>query len=136
MMTMILENLFLGSLQDAERIARENPNRISTVITLCEQSVGNKAADVCYVHLPVEDGEPIPVQRFNAVMGAITKSVFTGNVLVHCALGFSRSPPLTAAYLHCTGYQNFASAIAKIKMLRPSIDPSIILVSSMKEILG
>jgi protein-tyrosine phosphatase len=135
MITQILERLFLGGLQDAERLSRDNPNQISTVITLCEQSVGHKAANVHYVHLPVENDEPIPVRQFNAVMDAITKSICTGNVLVHCAIGCSRSPALTAAYLHRTGYQNFAAAIAKIKMLRPSVDPSTILASSVKGIL-
>jgi protein-tyrosine phosphatase len=133
MMTLILENLFIGSLQDAERLSRGNPNRISTVITLCEQSVGHKAANVHYVHLPVEDDEPVPVRQFYAVMDAITKSVRTGNVLVHCAIGFSRSPALTAAYLHRSGYQNFAVAIEEIKKLRPIIEPSQILMNSVKE---
>ena len=136
MITRILERLFLGSLQDAERLSRRNPNQISTVITLCEQSVEHRAADVRYVHLVIEDEEPIPVRQLNAVMDAITKSIRSGNVLVHCALGFSRSPALTAAYLHRAGYQNFAAAIARIKMLRPSVDPSTILMSSVEEILG
>ena len=135
MMTLILKNLFIGSHQDAERLSRDNPNQISTVITLCEQYVGHKAANVHYVHLPVEDDEPIPVRQFNAVMDAITKSICAGNVLIHCAIGCSRSPALTAAYLHRTGYQNFAAAITKIKMLRPSVAPSTILASSVKEIL-
>ena len=132
-MTPILENLFIGSLQDAERLSRGNPNRISTVITLCEQSVEHKAANVLYVHLPVEDDEPVPVRQFYAVMDAITKNIRTGNVLVHCAIGFSRSPALTAAYLHRVGYRNFDAAIAEIKMLRPSVAPSKILLSSVKE---
>ena len=133
MMTLILENLFVGSLQDAERLSRGNPNRISTVITLCEQPVRHKAANVHYAHLPVEDGEPVPVRQFYAVMDAITNNIRTGNVLVHCAAGFSRSPTLTVAYLHRTGYKNFDTAMEEIKMLRPSVDPSKILMSSVKE---
>jgi protein-tyrosine phosphatase len=136
MMTLILENLFVGSLQDAERLSRGNPNRISTVITLCEQSVGHRAANVRYIHLAIEDAAPVPARQFTVVMEAIAESIRTGSVLVHCAVGFSRSPTLTAAYLHRTGYQNFAAAIAEIKILRPSVEPSKILLKSVKEILG
>jgi hypothetical protein len=66
-MTRIWERLFVGSLADAERLSRKNPNRITTVISLCEQSVEDKAPHVCYVHLPIEDDEPLPVRQFNAV---------------------------------------------------------------------
>src|SRR5208337_802164 len=114
-MSRIWERLFLGSLQDAERLSRGNPNRISTVISLCEQSVEHKAKGVQFIHLPLEDDEPVPVRQFNAVMNAIAVSIPNGNVLLHCALGISRSPTLIAAYLHRVGYQNFDAAIAEIK---------------------
>ena len=38
-----------------------------------------------------------------------------------------------SGYLHRTGYQSFAAAIAEIKILRPSVDPSKILLSSVRE---
>jgi protein-tyrosine phosphatase len=101
MITQILERLSLGGLQDAERLSRGNPNRISTVITLCEQSVVHKAANVHYVHLAIEDEEPIPIRQFEAVMQAIAESIRTGKVLVHCAVGLSRSPTLAASRRTC-----------------------------------
>ena len=73
------------------------------------------------------------MRQFNAVMDAIVVNIRTGNVLVHCAVGFSRSPTLTAAYLHRTGHKNFDATIEEIRHLRPSIDPSIILLNSVKE---
>jgi protein-tyrosine phosphatase len=135
-MTQILERLFLGSLQDAERLSRGNPNRISTVITLCEQSVEHKSPDVHYIHLPIEDAEPVPVRQFDAIIRSIAEAVRIGNVLVHCAVGFSRSPTLTAAYLHCIKHKNFDAAMEGIRQVRPSVDPSKILLKSVKEILG
>jgi protein-tyrosine phosphatase len=114
-----MERPFVGSLQDAERLSRGNPNRISTVITLCEQSVEHKAKGVLYIHLPIVDAEPVPMRQFEAVMKATAKGVLKGIVLLHCAVGYSRSPTLTAAYMHRTGYKNFDAAIAEIKMLRP-----------------
>ena len=134
-MTQIWERLFVGCLADAERLSRNNPNRIATVISLCEQCVEDRAAGVRYIHLPIEDDEPVPVRQFHAVMQAIAVSIRTGNVLVHCAGGFSRSPTLAAAYLTQTGYKSFDAAIEEIEHKRPIIDPSRILLKSVKEIL-
>src|ERR1035437_2444394 len=98
-MTQIWERLFVGCLADAERLARKNPDGITTVISLCERCVVDKAANLRYIHLPLEDNELVPVRQFNAVMDAIAVNIRTGNVLVHCAAGFSRSPALIAAYM-------------------------------------
>jgi hypothetical protein len=80
-MTRVWERLFVGSLQDAERLSRNNPIQIATMISLSEQCVEHKSPDVHYVHLAIEDEEPVPVHQFNAVMDAITKNIRTGKVL-------------------------------------------------------
>ncbi len=134
-MTQIWERLFIGCIADAEGLSRENPYRIETVISLCEQCIENKAANVRYIHVPLEDNELVPVRQFNAVMDAIAVNIRSGNVLVHCAAGFSRSPVLTAAYMHRVGYKHFDAALGEIERLRPIIDPSKILVNSVKEYL-
>jgi atypical dual specificity phosphatase len=134
-MTRIWERLFVGSLIDVERLVRQNANNIGVVITLCEQCVEDKTADVRYVQLPIEDDEPIPVRQFNTIMDAIALNIRRGNVLIHCAVGLSRSPTLTAAYMHRVGYKNFDAAIAEIERLRPIISPSKILMKSVKELL-
>lgn len=135
-MTQIWERLFVGSLQDAERLSRKNPNRIATVISLSEDRVEDKAADVQYVYLPIEDDEPVPTRQFNAVMDAITANIRSSIVLVQCGMGISRAPTLTAAYMHSVGYKNFDAAIEEIRQVRPIINPSRILASSVKEHLG
>jgi dual specificity phosphatase 12 len=132
-MTRIWERLFVGSLQDAERLSRKNLNQIATVISLCEQCVELKAADVRYIHLPFEDDEPVPMRQFNAVMDAMAINIRKGTVLVNCGVGISRAPILTAAYLHLVGYKNIDAAIEEIRQLRPIIEPSQILMNSVKE---
>jgi protein-tyrosine phosphatase len=132
-MTRIWERLYLGSLTDADRLSRSNSSQIATVISVSEQCVEHKSAKVHYIHLPIEDDKPVPVHQFNAVMDAMAMNIRKGIVLLHCGLGISRAPTLTAAYLHRVGYLNFDSAIGEIRQLRPTIDPSKILVSSVKE---
>ena len=41
--TPVSTKLFLGSLADAERLAKDNPHQIRTVITLCEKRVKHRA---------------------------------------------------------------------------------------------
>ena len=132
-MTQIWERLFVGCLADAERLARKNPNGIAAVISLCEQCVEDKAANIRYVRLPIEDDEPVPVRQFNAVINALAVNISQGVVLLHCGLGISRAPTLAAAYLHRTGYKNFDAAIEEIRQKRPNIEPSQILMNSVKE---
>jgi protein-tyrosine phosphatase len=132
-MTQIWERLFVGCLADAERLARKNPNGIAAVISLCEQCVEDKAANIRYVRLPIEDDEPVPVRQFNAVINALAVNISQGVVLLHCGLGISRAPTLAAAYMHRVGYKHIDAAMEEIRQVRPSVDPSKILVSSVKE---
>ena len=134
-MTQIWERLFVGCLADAERLARKNPNGIAAVISLCEQCVEDKAANIRYVRLPIEDDEPVPVRQFASIIDAIAKNIRIGTVLLHCGLGISRAPTMTAAYLHVVGYKSIEAAIEEIRHLRPSVEPSKILLKSVKEIL-
>lgn len=132
-MTQIWERLWVGGLTDAERLAKGNPNDIDTVISLCEQCVEKKAAGVNYIHIPIEDEEPVPVGQFDRIMDALALNIRQGNVLVHCGVGTSRAPSLTAAYLHRVGYKHIDAAIEEIRKVRPIIDPSKVLLSSVKE---
>jgi protein-tyrosine phosphatase len=131
-MTQVWERLWIGSLRDAE-LADANPNRITAVISLCEACVAAKRRDVRYVRIPIEDAEPVPVRKFDAIMSAIAQNIRRGTVLLHCAEGVSRAPSLTAAWLHRVGYMNIDAAIAEIKRLRPIANPSKTLFDSVKE---
>ena len=132
-MTHVWERLWLGSRWDAEELAGANPHRITTVISLCEACVAAKRRDVRYVHIPVEDAEPVPARKFDAIMNAIAQNIRRGTVLFHCSEGVSRAPSLTAAYMHRVGCSDIDSALAEIKRLRPMTNPSKTLFESVKE---
>ena len=132
-MTHIWERLWLGSLRDADGLADENPHGITAVISLCEACVAAKRRDVRYVHIPIEDAEPVPARKFDAVINAIAQNIRRGTVLLHCGEGVSRAPSLTAAYMHSVGYRKIDSALAEIKRLRPITNPSKTLFQSLKE---
>ena len=130
--TKIWDRLFLGSLLDAERLGRGNPLGISAVISLSETAPCNTRREITYIHVPIDDAQPIPVNQFDAIMRAIADHIRSGKVLIHCGSGVSRAPVITAAWMHLAGHKNFDAALEEIAALRPFINPSAVLLASVK----
>jgi protein-tyrosine phosphatase len=129
----VWQRLWVGGLADAEELAEGNPHHISTVVSLCEIPVEAKRRGINYLHVPIEDEEPVPVGQFNAVMNAIAKSIRNGNLLLHCGVGVSRAPSFAAAYMDACGYKGIDAALKEIRKVRPFIHPSTVVVNSLKE---
>ena len=134
-MTKIWERLYLGSLKDAEQLARSNPQRIATVVSLCRQQAAQRAPKIIYIHLPIPDARPISGQKFEDIMFAIAIGVRRGNLLVHCLQGMNRSPILIAAWLDRCGYAGIDKALSQIAELR-DLAPSQTLLSSVRDLLN
>jgi protein-tyrosine phosphatase len=132
-MTQVWERLFIGGIADAKELADGNPSDITTVVSLSEIHVERKCKGVNYLHLPIQDDEPLPLHRFDAIIDALIESIRWGTVLLHCSVGVSRAPSLAAAYMDACGYKNIDAAIKEIRQVRPFIHPSTVLVESMKE---
>jgi protein-tyrosine phosphatase len=118
---------------DAEELAADNPSGITAVISLSEIPVGNKRKGINYLHLPIEDAEPVPVRQFDAIMDTLTENIRWGTVLLHCGVGVSRAPSVAAAYMDAVGYKDIDAAIKEIRSVRPFIHPSSTLLKSIKE---
>lgn len=134
-MTKIWERLYLGDLKDAEQLARSNPQRITTVVSLCREQSVHRAAKITYIHIPLPDSRPISAQKFDDVMLAMAIGVRRGNLLVHCQAGMSRSPILIAAWLDRCGYAGIDKALSQIAELR-DLAPSRTLLQSVKDLLN
>jgi predicted protein tyrosine phosphatase len=133
--TKIWWRLYLGSMFDAQRLAKANPHGLTHVVSLSENAPITTHSAITYVHLPVEDEIAIPPSRFNAIMDAISINIRRGRLLVHCGSGISRGPIMTAAYLHVVGYKEFDAALQDIALLRGFISPSAILLASVRSLL-
>ena len=134
-MTKIWERLFLGSLKDAEQLARSNPQRITTVVSLCRQQAVRRASKITYIHIPIPDARPISAQKFEDILYAMAIGVRRGNLLVHCLEGMNRSPILIAAWMHRCGYAGIDKALSEIAALR-DLAPSDTLLRSVKDLLS
>src|SRR5271157_2097771 len=133
-MSRLCSRLFLGGLKDAERLATDNPAGITAVISLCAAAeVESRGRDIEYVRIPVDDARPISRPQFEAVMTAIAAHIRNGKVLLHCVGGTSRSPIFAAAWMHRVGCLHIESALLEIAELRPILDPSPVLLTSVKE---
>jgi protein-tyrosine phosphatase len=132
-MTKIWERLFVGSREDAEYLFRSNPHGITSVVTLCEDEVIRRAPGVNYVHIPIMDGMRISIGQFDAIIDAIAENIRWGTVLIRCVSGYSRAPIMTAAWMHVVGYKSIDAALAETARLRPEINPSPVLLESVKE---
>ena len=134
-MTRVWERLLVGGINDAERRAPAIPDGITSVITLCSDAVKNRASSINYIQLPIADARPISVAKFDSILDAIAKNVRWGTVLLHCFAGLSRAPILAAAWMHVVGYKNIEAALLEISELCPIINPSPVLLKSVKELL-
>jgi dual specificity phosphatase 12 len=132
-MTQIWERLHIGGLADAEELAADNPSCITTVISLCEVPAAAKRRGINYLHVPIEDDEPLLVHQFDAIIDALSENIRWGTVLLHCAQGCSRAPSMAAAYMEAVGCMGIDAAINEIRKVRPFIHPSSTLLESLKE---
>ena len=134
MMTKVWERaVFVGSLKDAEELVGANSMKSASVLSLCPEQIERTSPNIHYMRVPIADAQPASKEQFDEIMDAIDHGLRRGNLLIHCAAGYSRSPIMVAAWMHRCGYLDFEAALQEIGKLRPAIDPSPVLLKSVKE---
>jgi len=126
--TQVWERLFVGGIGDAEALADSNPLEITTVVTLCRETVQKFAPRVNYLHFPLRDARPIPA----GIIDALWENIRWGKVLIHSLAGASRSPIIAAAWMHVVGCKDIDAALADIVRLR-TVEPNPVLLEFVKE---
>ncbi len=77
-------------------------------------------AAIGVVHIAMLDLAPIDDQRIDAAIAFIQAHKPHGKIYIHCALGYSRSVAVVAAYLRTLG-NTLTEAVASIRVGRPKI---------------
>jgi predicted protein tyrosine phosphatase len=131
-LTRVEEMLFLGSLKDADALATSNPHGIRSVITLCQEPVRYRRADVQYLQFPIDEVKTVDSKFLGNVLAAIESAIERGPTLCHCLLGVSRSPAVLAAYLRGTRFSSYDAALRFLEGLRPCVDPGPTLLRGVK----
>jgi len=131
--TQVFERLYLGSADDAERLATSNSLGITAVINVGTEKNQAKREGVIYIHIPLLDAQPVQPAVLEQVLAAISQNIRNGKALIHCGAGMSRGPVMVAAYMHRIGYKHFTEALLELQQLRPIVDPARCIFESVKD---
>jgi len=133
-MNKITDRLFVGNWGDALSLIWPNANYISAVLNVCE-NLDQLDSNIAYMHVPFPDHLPIPKESFDMCMNWLNGQYTLGkNILIHCAVGVSRSPTICAAFLVKTGLaKTIDEGLQIIKQARPEVDPAPLTFLSARE---
>jgi protein-tyrosine phosphatase len=134
--TQIGHRLFVGGYARAADLAKENPNKITAVLCVHQVMDYPKNPEIIYEHVPFDDGQEIPPQKFVKALGWLKYMYEQGHVIyVHCAAGISRSPTICASFMHYEGIAEFHEALDQIRLDRPNVNPAPATLRSAKKML-
>ena len=140
----IINHLWLGSQQDADKLPRKNPENITAILNVRgpdayyppgrDQSAEHPGK--AYKWIPAPDTGLISPQHLNeALVWLQEQTEKHENILIHCKHGISRSPGFLAAYMVKSGISsNLEDAIATIKTRR-HVQPAIPLVEYVPQVV-
>lgn len=135
----IVNNLWLGTQQDADDLVRNNPEKITAILNVRgpdayhpsgrDQSAQHPGK--AYKWIPAPDtGILSPDHIKEAVQWLQEQTEKRQRILIHCKHGISRSPGVLAAFLVKSGVcSNLAEAITTIKVHR-NVQPASQMVES------
>ncbi|KAG2137076.1 protein-tyrosine phosphatase-like protein [Suillus clintonianus] len=119
----ITDNVFIGNLSAALSTDVRKKFGITHILSVCTEY---SSTDHNHLTIPVQDSEyedlliHLP-QGCSFIQSALDQG---GKVLVHCAMGVSRSPTVVCAYLMSTQRLSAHRAIQYVRKRRPKIHPN------------
>jgi len=124
-MTLIRPNLYLGSAQNCG-FDWLSTNNINIVI-----NVARELADIQYPNnikvfkYPIDDIVNQKLPQLDEIADLIHTHRNSGNILIHCHMGISRSASFVIYYLMKYYNKTFSDAYDEVLALRPIIKPNI-----------
>ena len=125
----VAENLFVGDFEDADRLGTNHS--FDAVVSLIEDNVEAET-----IYEPLTDGENNQ-KSFDSAVDAV-QEVWSDDkrVLVHCAMGVSRSVTVTATAIAAEREISLRDALAQVEENRPQANPHPELVEQAYTYLG
>lgn len=140
----IINHLWLGSQQDADRLTRKNQENITAILNVRGPDAyyppgrdqSSEHPGKAYKWIPAPDtGLISPEHLKEAVAWLQEQNEKQANTLIHCKLGISRSPAFLAAFMVKRGISpNLEDAVATIKEHR-HVQPAIQLVDYVPQVV-
>lgn len=133
-MDVVAPSLAVGSLAEAGNERTRLAHGIGAVLSLLEVDFD---AGEHHATIPLRDGEALPPAAVACATAFVDRQLRAGRkVLVHCQMGLSRSPAITAAYLHEYSGMKLGDALAWVGCRRTAAAPHPVLVDSLYRIYG
>jgi protein-tyrosine phosphatase len=125
-MSSIFDNLFLGDLVDAKNLKFLKQNQVSHILIVAEEFEPFYPKSFVYMHIKAEDSESFELIKYFDMMADFINfsSKKGGCVLVHCAMGVSRSPTAIIAFLMKHQKWSFLKAKKFVEEKRNIISPN------------
>lgn len=119
----VAPNLLIGrKLNDREARALIDSGCVAVLDLTAEYDENSLLRDLVYCNIPVLDMTPPSPEQVAAALRFIEQHIGRGKLYVHCALGYSRSACIAAAYLFRSGRcATVESAIAQVVAARPAV---------------
>jgi GGDEF domain-containing protein len=143
MMNRIVDNLWLGSQQDADDLIRNNPQQITAILNVRgpdaydppgrDQSAEHPGK--AYKWIPARDSGAISPRHVKEALAWLLEQTAKGErILIHCKYGISRSPGFLAAFMVESGISaNLDEAKAAI-LLHRSVIPATQMVEAVARV--
>ena len=120
MLTQITKQIFLGDLDDV----LDAPNKgVTAVINVAKELNDPYLPNVKQVKIGLEDDSIPQVPLINIAVNVLTSLINNGDVvLVHCAMGLSRSPYIVARYFANKNRVSVSRSYQELKQKYPLTD--------------
>ena len=140
----IVNNLWLGSQQDADELVRQNPENISAILNVRgadaydppgrDQSAEHHGKAYKYIPAP-DSGIIYPRQVKEALIWLKEQTDKGARILIHCKHGISRSAGFLAAFMVESGVCSSAEEAKKMISVHRTVHPATQMVESVKPIV-
>lgn len=126
MMTPVHDNLFIGDVDDGMDKEMLEDNEIDTVVNLsgkvCESY--RILVEYEYWHVPISDDGDNDAEHLKNIVTIVSNAMSNGNtVLVHCAVGASRSVAVGAKALSQSSERSYEQSLQQIQERRAIANP-------------
>lgn len=125
-MNLIEEGLYLGSLEAARCEVDLRKEGITHIIGILDSFRNySKIEGITYLLIPLADSWNSDItQHFAEAFSFITSALRSGKVLVHCAMGVSRSATIVTSYIMVKYSLSLRPAIEIVRKGRPCAYPN------------
>jgi len=147
-MDQVYDNLYVGDVNDADNQKKQKTEDIEYILNLSGSGPDRDTAPgyetikkTNYIHIPIADDGSNPDYLIKTIIEtaqdlhrqAIEEDV---SLLVHCAMGSSRSVSIAAALLSLRNGKRVRENVGRIKKVRPVANPQPDLLDQVSRITG